>query len=67
VVDPMCGIGTTLVEAVHAGRDALSKAAARISPAAATAQTAAGSGSRSLAMAASPSFCAMRPRGSSMR
>jgi DNA modification methylase len=23
VLDPMCGIGTTLVEAVHAGRDAL--------------------------------------------
>ena len=23
VVDPMCGIGTTLVEAVHLGRDAI--------------------------------------------
>src|SRR5689334_24469584 len=23
VLDPMCGIGTTLVEAVHAGRDAI--------------------------------------------
>jgi modification methylase len=23
VLDPMCGIGTTLVEAIHAGRDAL--------------------------------------------